>query len=129
MTTVRTFDTFEAGQAMGSHDVTVDRAMFDRWTSLYGGDLGETAPGGMAMVVVMRSYMAIVTPRPPGNIHAGQHFEMHALPKLGDRVTTDLVCQHKQERKGRRWVTWATTTRASDGTPLFDGRITTIWAA
>ena len=62
-----TFDTFEPGRAMGSHAIAIDEALVGLWHRLYPyDDAGDLMPPGMASVVTMRSYMAILTPRPKG---------------------------------------------------------------
>lgn len=126
-----TFEKFIPGQSVGTDSLVIDRALFDDWVALFPDDaeIWPLMPPGMAAPVVLRSYMKLTAPRPPGNVHAGQRFEMHRLPRIGDTAVTELVCLEKRLRKGRRWLTLATTTRDADGGDLFTGRMTLIWAA
>ena len=125
-----TFETFAPVQDFGAFDYQVDEAAFDRWVALYPDDAAHRplVPSGMAVAVMMRAYMALLQPRPPGNIHAGQHLHIHRLARIGDTMTTSLACIAKELRKERRWVTFETETRDAAGELLFTGRLTSIWA-
>ena len=125
-----TFDTFEPGRAMGSHAIAIDEALVGLWHRLYPyDDAGGLMPPGMASVVTMRSYMAILTPRPKGNVHAGQTMQIVRLPRIGERLTTTISCRDKELRKERRLVHFLTETRVADGVLAFHGTTTSIWAA
>jgi len=89
-----TFEKFIPGQSVGTDSLVIDRALFDDWVALFPDDaeIWPLMPPGMAAPVVLRSYMKLTAPRPPGNVHAGQRFEMHRLPRIGDTAVTELVC-------------------------------------
>ena len=85
MTDVITFDDFRPGANMGHATDVVDEHILDLWKQLYPWDTvaaGELPPG-LATVLLMRAYMRILTPRPPGNIHARQRMELElSQPRL-----------------------------------------------
>ena len=123
------FDTFQPGQPIGMGELRLDRDLVERWLSLYPEDRdGDRMPAGMTAVVLMRAYADAANPRPPGNVHGEQRFSIARLPEIGDRLITTLVCDGKELKGGRRWVRIASETRRDDGTLLFTGLMTTLWA-
>ncbi|GHF65343.1 hypothetical protein [Seohaeicola zhoushanensis] len=126
-----TFEDFEPGRSFGSVPVTLDDRLWSNWTRLYPGDsaCAPEMPEGMTAVLVMKAYMELVAPRPPGNVHASQSFEVTRLPRLGETVTTTVTCTGKELRNGRRWIDLATESRDAEGQHLFNGRMRMIWAA
>ena len=82
----------------------------------------------MAMLVVMRSYALAVSPRPPGNVHAGQSLTIARAPRVGEPLITEVRCQSKETRKDRRWVRLAVETVNELGQVCYHGVITTVWA-
>ncbi|MBW2622537.1 MAG: MaoC family dehydratase [Deltaproteobacteria bacterium] len=130
MTEILTFDAFSVGKLMGSRNYTIDQAAFERWISLYPQDEAHhpITPPGIVLAAVMRAYMSILSPRPEGNIHAGQEMEMFKLPRIGDTVSTEITVGNKEIRKGRRWVHLDTVSRDKDGGLVCLGKNTTIWA-
>lgn len=130
MTEVLIFDNFSVGRLMGSHAYTIDQAAFGRWIGLYPQDEAHypKIPPGMALMVVMRAYMSILSPRPEGNIHAGQKLEVFDLPNVGDTVRTEITVRDKELRKNRRWVHLDTVTRNEAGGLVCRGENITIWA-
>jgi acyl dehydratase len=128
---VLTFEGFKAGAVMGSASERVEQPLLDNWLQLYPWDVpaaGE-APAGMSTVLLMRAYMRILTPRPPGNIHARQKIDFVAPARLGEDVTTEIACTGKELRKERRYVELATRSTGDGGRELFRGAMTLIWAA
>ena len=126
-----TFDTFQPGAPLGESPFTFDAFALAQWTALYPGadTIAPLMPPGMVSMIVMRAYMATITPRPPGNVHASQHIEMHRLPNLGDTIRTTFTCESRELRKERRWVRLASASTDAGGNLLFTGRMTMIWAA
>ena len=124
------FDDFVEGADIGSESFTIDEAALERWTALFPADAKcrPYMPPGMVAMIVMRAYMHVITPRPPGNIHAEQQYDIRQLPKIGDTVTTSFKCGRKQERVGRKWVYLETVTKDVRDVPLFVGYSTTIWS-
>lgn len=123
------FDTFEPGTLIGTRSLTLERALVERWLRLFPDDRdGERMPAGMTAAVYSRAYSDILLPRPPGNIHGAQRFKIARLPSIGDALVTDLSCESKELKGGRRWVRFSSETRGDDRTLLFSGLMTTLWA-
>lgn len=128
---MKTFDVLEAGSLLGEHRFVFDEAALGEWTALFPEDAGcrPVMPPAMLAMVVMRAFIAIMHDRPPGNVHAGQSFELLRLPVLDERLVTRLRCQCKDLRNGRRWVTFNSETSGDHGELRFSGVMTTLWAA
>lgn len=126
-----TFDRFVVGGAFGPSTETPDPALISTWRRLYPDDqIPEGCfPPGMATVLMMRAYMHLLAPRPPGNIHAGQKMVLGDPVRIGDSVTTRIVCTDKAMRRDRRFVTVRATGMNQDGRVCFEGDLTLIWAA
>jgi hypothetical protein len=124
-----TYDSFTPGQLMGAREMVLDAAALAAWQALFPEDAaGGAMPHGMVAAICMRAYAEILQPRPPGNLHAAQHFTLLRLPRQGERLTTTITCLEKTQRKGRPWVTLGMATTGPEG-PAFNGRMTVIWAA
>jgi len=125
-----TYERMRPGAVLGSARFAVDDAFVSRWLKLYAGeaDTRPHLPPGMAMLVVMRGYAEAVAPRPAGNVHAGQRLTIHRAPRVGEALTTTVVCRDKVLRKGRRWVHLDVATAAGNGELCYEGVITTVWA-
>jgi hypothetical protein len=131
MTKVITFDDFVPGAAMGNSTERIGEDVLALWKRLYPWDApaqGEL-PLGIATVLLMRAYMRILTPRPPGNIHARQQMELAAPARVGEEVTTAMQCLGKELKRERRYVELATRSTGDQGRLLFTGRMSLIWAA
>lgn len=123
------FETFEPGRVIGARTLTLDRDMVENWLRLFPDDRDDDRmPAGMIAAVYSRAYSDILLPRPPGNVHGAQRFQIARLPAIGDRLVTDLSCESKELKGERRWVTFGSETRREDGTLLFSGLMTTLWA-
>ncbi|WP_147426032.1 hotdog family protein [Teichococcus wenyumeiae] len=123
------YDDFVPGQSLGSATCAVDAEAVAQWCRLFpDDDLSDLMPHGMIAVVSMRAYGEVIPRRPPGNIHAAQHFDLLRLPRIGEKLVTTVSCVSKEIRRDRRRVTLATETRGSTG-PAFQGRMTVLWAA
>jgi hypothetical protein len=124
-----TYDSFVPGQVMGARETVLDAASLRAWHALFPeDDLGGVMPHGMVAAIAMRAYAEILQPRPPGNVHAAQRFDLLRLPREGERLTTTISCLAKERRKGRPWVTLGMDT-AGPGGPAFRGLMTVVWAA
>ncbi|MBR0671655.1 hypothetical protein [Neoroseomonas soli] len=124
-----TYETFSPGQVMGSSEAVLDTAKLQAWRALFPeDDFGGEMPHGMVAAIAMRAYAEVLQPRPPGNVHAAQHFDLFRLPRAGERLTTTITCLEKEIRKGRFRVTLGMDTVGSEG-PAFRGRMTVLWAA
>ncbi|MGH6641700.1 MAG: hypothetical protein ACRED3_03285 [Bradyrhizobium sp.] len=123
------FETFEPGRVIGTRSLTLDRDLVESWLALFPDDRdGDRMPVGMIAAVYSRAYSDILLPRPPGNVHGAQRFQIARLPSIGDRLITDLSCESKELRSERRWIRFGSETRREDGTLLFTGLMTTLWA-
>ncbi len=124
------FADFEPGRVMGRSETRLDPAALAAWCRLFPEDeLDDAAmPHGMVAAIAMRAYVEAVQPRPPGNVHVAQRFEITRLPRAGERLTTTVTCLEKELRRGdRRRVVFGTET-AGEGGPAFRGRMTVFWA-
>ncbi|MEJ1938492.1 MaoC family dehydratase [uncultured Bradyrhizobium sp.] len=123
------FETFEPGKTIGSRTLTLSAELLQRWLTLFPDDHdGERMPPGMTAAVYSRAYSDILQPRPPGNVHGQQLFTIAKLPVVGDTLVTELRCEGKELKGERRWVRFASETRRQDGTLMFSGLMTTLWA-
>lgn len=129
--TVLLFDGFSPGKAMGSASERVEPKLVEQWLQLYPWDVppADEAPAGVLTVLLIRAYMRVLSPRPPGNIHARQRIEVVAPVRLGEEVTTEFTCTGKELRKERRYVDVATRSTGEGGRELSRGTMTLIWAA
>ena len=124
-----TYETFAPGQVMGSSEAVLDAAKLQAWQALFPeDDLGGVMPHGMVAAIAMRAYAEVVQPRPPGNVHAVQHFDLFRLPRAGETLTTTITCLDKEVRRDRRRVTLQMDCAGAEG-PAFRGRMTVLWAA
>jgi len=123
------FDRFEPGAVYGVHRETLSADALRAWQEMFPDDpVGPAIPAGYISVVMMRAYFAVVTPRPPGNIHAGQRLVVHALPRLGDRIEISVRCARKEIRRDRRFVWLEFNATGSGGSSVFDAVMTSIVA-
>lgn len=124
------FASLAPGRNFGTHVEVAGAALLERWSELYPTDTlppGGT-PAGLANVLVMRAYLALVQPRPPGNVHAGMALRRIAPIAAGARVHTTIACTGRDERPGRRFVTFAARTCTEDGAPVIEARLRLAWA-
>ncbi|GAB2897027.1 hypothetical protein [Paralcaligenes ginsengisoli] len=125
-----TFEHYEVGQIYGPHHLFIGPDLESQWLQVFPQDIwqGNTVPPGMLSVITMLAYTAVITPRPPGNIHGGQRFDVLRLPRRGETLATTIQCEDKQIRKGRRWVYLAFETTGDTNEMVFRGRFASIVA-
>ena len=124
-----TFSTFRPGVEIGRRELVLDAGLVARWRELFpDDDTGDVMPAGMVAIVTSRAYSDILLPRPAGNVHGSQRFEVLRLPRIGERLTTSVGCESKEMKGERRWVHLATLTTDADREPCFRGRQTVLWA-
>lgn len=127
------FDDFQPGTLMGQHEEVFDAALCQAWRNIFGlPDSAQPHPGEMpslALALAMRAYLSVVSPRPPGNVHARQQFQMHALPEVGEVMRTTVRCAHKEIRRERRYVDIQVQATGRDARALYSGEMSLIWAA
>ena len=78
---------------------------------------------------MMRGFLTVVAPRPPGNVHARQQLKLAALPREGEVIRTTITCVNKELRRERRYVELQALGTGDGGRPIYDGRLTLIRAA
>lgn len=128
------FDDFVPGRVLGEQVERYGDDLAARWQRLFGRPPADDADGGAeaasaALVLMMRAYLGVVAPRPPGNVHARQHFALDALPRRGEAVRTVVACAGKELRRGRRYVELQADGSGDGGRAIYRGRLTLIWAA
>ena len=125
-----TFEDFQPGEALGEASLDVDAAMLASLEAIYGvaAQPGRPVPLPLCTALMMRAYLQVVSPRPPGNVHARQWLQLHAPLHAGDCVRTRVRCLAKELKAGRRWVTLEALGEVADH-PVYTGRFTLIWAA
>jgi hypothetical protein len=124
------FETFAPGVVIGVRSLTLEPALVDNWVSLFPEDRDDDRmPAGMTAVIMSRAYSDMLRPRPAGNVHGAQRFSIKRLPRIGDTLVTTIACDSKELKGERRWVRFACETHHADGTPMFTGLMTTLWAA
>jgi hypothetical protein len=128
------FEDFQPGALMGECVQVYDAGQARRWQAIFGSQPEDGADGPvegacMAVVNMMRAYLDVVAPRPPGNVHAKQKLRMHGVPVQGESMRVTVVCAGKEMRRERRYVELQVSGAGEGGRKLFDGLITLIWAA
>lgn len=128
------FEDFETSKLMGEHVEVYDARQAQRWQAIFGNQPEDGANGApesasMAVVHMMRAYLEVVAPRPPGNVHVRQQLRMHGLPARGESIRVSVMCAGKEMRRDRRYVELQVSGTGRSGRQLFDGCITLIWAA
>ena len=125
-----TYDRFVEGSAIGSTLKELDSSAIDRWNVIYdSGRFFDHMPRGLAQVIIMSAYTEVVQPRPPGNLHLGQHVEVYGIPKVGDQMSCKVFCIGKQKKKEKCLVTFQVDVGlVSSSVTLFKGQLTVLWA-
>ncbi len=126
------FEDFQPGAVLGEQVQIYDAQQAQRWRAIFGAsaDAHSAAEGAsMAVVNMMRAYLQLVTPRPPGNMHARQQLRMQAIPEPDEAIRVVLSCVGKEMRRERRYVELQARGTGTGERALFNGRITLIWAA
>lgn len=110
--------------------MSVDADMLSQWEALYGPrPASDMLPLAFAPLLLMRAMLTIASPRPPGNIHVEQTYNIERMPRLGDSLIAAVSCCAKEIRKERRIVELEVMlSDKSDTTPMFSGRSTLFWA-
>ena len=131
MTALYTYDSFKPDRVLGHWEEPLDPGLLALWERLFGAQ-AQDAPArqaGLAVALMMRAYLNVVTPRPPGNIHARQALSVHGLPRSGERVRSTVRCVSKEMRGERRYLQPEVAGEGAGGRPLYTGRMNLIWAA
>ena len=128
---VFTFDRFIPGTSLGSVVQRVEPALLEGWSAIYTPTATQqnTPAIGLMSLLAMRAYLRIISPRPPGNIHAGQFLKASHPLSVGQTLRITVTCQDKELKGHRRFVVLAV--RADDVTDeqeIFNARMTMLWA-
>jgi len=128
------FEDFTPGAMMGESVFAYTEEQAHRWQAIFGAVGGKAANrasegASMAVIAMMRSYLDVVCPRPPGNVHAKQYLKMHDVPRMGEGIHVAVQCVRKELRRDRRYVELRVTGTAQTERALFEGLLTLIWAA
>ena len=121
---------FVVGQSMGEYSLNYDEMFVRGWQHVFGqATLSRAQGAGVSLMLMMRAFLTVVSPRPPGNIHARQSLSFSSLPVLGDHITVSVVCESKTIRKDRRYVELGVKAHNQRGQQVFTGVLSLIWVA
>ncbi|TPQ27110.1 hypothetical protein [Cupriavidus pinatubonensis] len=128
------YEDFVPGALIGERVEIYDAEQARRWQSIFGeeteaGANGAAEGASMAVIGMMRGYLNVVTPRPPGNVHARQVFRMHGIPQPGESIRIVVRCADKALRRERKYVELTVKGSGANSRALFDAVLTLIWAA
>jgi hypothetical protein len=121
MSALYTYDSFTPGSVLGEWEEPLDARLLALWE--------PARQAGLAVALMMRAYLNVVTPRPAGNIHARQALCVQGLPRSGERVRSTVRCLDKEIRGERRYLRLEVAGEGATGRPLYTGRMNLIWAA
>lgn len=126
------FDDFKPGVRIGETSLVYTAELASKWGRIFGApadDADSAARGaGIATVMMMRGYLSVVAPRPPGNVHARQRIVLDGAPAQNERVRIEVSCVAKEIRRERRYVELQVDGSGDRGRLLCRGRMTLIWA-
>lgn len=122
---------FQPGALLGTTTLTYSESLSQSWRRIFGlDDAGSAAEGAsVATALMMRGYLDVVAPRPPGNLHARQRFTIEGIPRQGDEIHLTIICLSKKMKRERRYVDLQVRGKAGDGRGLFVGVMSVVWAA
>lgn len=125
------WEDFEPGATLGEASQVFDETLSRAWSGIFGdAPTAHAAQGaGIAVALMMRAYLAVVTPRPPGNVHARQRFTLEALPMPGETIHAVVRCLSKELRRDRRYVELEVLGTGEGARGIYQGILTLIWAA
>jgi hypothetical protein len=126
-----TFADFKPGTTLGENVETYDASLVQAWQRIFGQDPVDDAAeaASVAMVLSMRAFLEVVSPRPPGNVHAREQFSLASLPRLGEQVRNVISCVAKEIKRERFYVDLEVNGTGEGGRALYSGRMSLIWAA
>jgi hypothetical protein len=122
---------FEPGAPLGATTMAYAPPMSRYWERIFGSDDAHSAAesASIATALMMRGYLNVVAPRPPGNLHARQRLTIENLPRHGDEINLTVTCLSKELKRDRRYVDLQVSARSNDDRVLFVGVMSLIWAA
>jgi hypothetical protein len=126
------FDDFKPGERLGETDLVYTTEFARQWDGIFGAPENESEraarDAGIATAIMMRGYLSVVAPRPPGNVHARQNIVLSETPVQEERIRIAVSCVAKQMRRDRRYVELHVDGSGNGGRPICSGRMTLIWA-
>lgn len=125
------FDDFKEGAILGEATLTLEEARLARWAGLFGRTAPPAmAPAGLLVALLMEGYMDAISPRPPGNIHAGQWLRFTGGGiGAGETLTVTMRCNGRELKNERRRVRFGAQLCDHDGRVVLEGEMRVIWAA
>lgn len=125
------FQDFEEGAILGEADLVLDEARLARWSRLFGLEGPLTiAPPGLLVALLMEGYVAAISPRPPGNVHAGQWLGFSGIGiGAGEALTVTMRCNGREMKNDRRRLRFGAQMRDTHGRIILEGEMRVIWAA
>ncbi len=125
------WEDFRPGASLGEITLGFEDQLSQAWRDIFGqNDVDSPAEAaGVVIAMMMRGYLGMVTPRPPGNVHTRQRFTLEAIPQPGEFIRTVITCLSKEFRRERRYVELEVRGSGSGGRPIYSGILTVIWAA
>ena len=123
------YSRFTEEQDLGSTELCVDASRLRLWCEVFDRPRpADKISASLLINLMMEAYLNVAQPRPPGNIHAGQKLHLSGrAPRAGEVLTITTRVAKKEERKGRKWLTFESRIAAGDEA-LLKGEILTIWA-
>lgn len=136
MTDVWTYARFEEKAEIGTCAVQLGTDQLALWRSAAGlpeaaQDAGDVAaPRGLLLALAMRGNLSIVTPRPPGNVHASSVLRWGAVSaSIGEPLIVRVICLMKTIAKERRWITLQVDLLNRDDGLVLSNELKMVWAA
>ena len=128
---MRTFDTFQPGQLIGSVETPVSDRDLAQWFSLFpdASDDQTSLPPGLVISMMMRGYIQILGERPQGNVHASQELEWLMPAPKNDPLVVTLKCVKKEQKDNRRWLWLENGVATKTGAMCLKGTMRMLWAA
>lgn len=125
------WEDFQPGASLGEITQPFEAALSQAWQGIFGRDgAGGPAEGaGIAIAMMMRGYLGVVAPRPPGNVQARQRFTLEAVPRPGEAIRTVVTCLSKEIKRERRYLDLEVRGTGTGGRAIYGGILTLIWAA
>ena len=121
---------FLPGSALGEHVEAYSPELAAAWRAIFGtAEPGPAEGASLALVLAMRAYLTVVSPRPPGNVQARQRFTLHRQPRAGETVRSEVRCLDKQIKRERRYLDLQVQGQGDDASPIYTGVLSLIWAA
>lgn len=130
MSDIYTFERFISNTLLGEWEEPLSDELQTQWKTIFG-DHPADAPAqgaGLAVACMMRAYLGVVTPRPPGNIHARQVLILDNLPQANETIRSQVWCVDKEIRKERNYLTIAVIASGEGDRSLYTGKLSLIWA-